>query len=71
MCAKAIIHEFFAFFDGVLYKTEVIVTEVHSALVKHGHRVHSAAADDEVAAGELGTKKRYRLHVLRKKSVII
>jgi hypothetical protein len=70
MCAKAIIHEFFAFFDGVLYKTEVIVAEVHSALVKHGHRVHSAAADDEVAAGELGTKKRYRLHDLRKSMII-
>ena len=72
MCAKAIIHEFFGFFDGVRYKTEVIVTEVHSALVKHGHRVHSAAADDEVAceAGELGTKNRYRLHVLRKSMII-
>ena len=70
MSAKAIIHEFFAIFDGVLYKTEVIVAEVHSALVKHGHCVHSAAADDKVAADELGTKNRYRLHVLRKSIII-
>ena len=70
MSAKAIIHEFFAFFEGVLYKTEVVVTKVHAALVKHGHRVHCAAADDEVAAGELGAKKRYRFHVLRKSMII-
>ncbi len=63
------IHETFAFQDGVRFKTEVIVAEVHSALVKHGHRVHSAAADDEVAAGELGTKNRYRLHSLLKSMV--
>lgn len=58
MSAKAIIHDFFALFERELYKTEVVVTKVHAALVKHGHRVHCAAADDEVAAGEFGTKKR-------------
>ncbi len=41
----------------------MVVTKVRAALQKH--MAARAAADDEVAAGELGAKKRYRLHVLR------
>jgi hypothetical protein len=33
MAAEIIVHVFLAFLDGVLYETNVIVAEVHAALI--------------------------------------